>query len=335
MRTMRRSVVAVAAAALLSLSACSSSGSSSARSESGISIKHAFGTTVVPDEVDRVATIAWANQDVPLALGVKPVGFAKQTWGVEDNSGMLPWTKDAVAKLGGDTPKLWDETDSIDFEAVAASNPDVILAAYSGITKEDYEKLSKIAPTVAYPTAAWSTSWRDTITMDATAMGKAKEGEALVKKLDEQIATEVAKYPQLSGKSAAFFYATLADTNSIGYYTTADPRTAFLKDLGMNTPASVEAASKDAGKFYVDISSENVDALSDVDIVVVYGEEADLAKLQADPLLGTIPAIKRGSVVFVGNGSAFSASTTPSALSIPWGVADYVAKIAQAADKVQ
>ena len=46
---------------------------------------------------------------------------------------------------------LFDETDGIDFEAVADTQPDVILASYSGLTQEEYDTLSKIAPVVAYP----------------------------------------------------------------------------------------------------------------------------------------------------------------------------------------
>ena len=38
-----------------------------------------------------------------------------------------------------------DRYDGIDFEAVADTQPDVILAAYSGLTQEDYDTLSKIA----------------------------------------------------------------------------------------------------------------------------------------------------------------------------------------------
>ena len=48
---------------------------------------------------------------------------------------------------------LFDETDGIDFEAVADTEPDVILAGYSGLTQEDYDTLSEIAPVVAYPEA--------------------------------------------------------------------------------------------------------------------------------------------------------------------------------------
>ena len=168
------------------LAACGSSKNSS-KSSSGqgdgktIQVKHVFGTTDVPEGVTRIATIAWANQDVPLAMDILPVGFAKQTWGVDDGSGMLAWTKKKVDELvaaGGAQPALFDETDSIDFAAVSDTAPEVILAACSGLTQKDYDTLSKIAPTIAYPTVAWGTPWRDMITMDATAIGKADEAAA-------------------------------------------------------------------------------------------------------------------------------------------------------------
>ena len=95
------------------------------------------------------------------------MGFAKQTWGVEDDSGMLIWTKEKVDELvadGADKPALFDETDGIPLEAINATEPEVILAAYSGLTEEDYKALSEIAPTVAYPTVAWGTPWREMIT---------------------------------------------------------------------------------------------------------------------------------------------------------------------------
>ena len=51
--------------------------------------------------------------------------------------------------------------DGLDYEAISDSNPDIILAAYSGITQEEYDLLSEIAPVVAYPENAWQTLWRD------------------------------------------------------------------------------------------------------------------------------------------------------------------------------
>ena len=324
------------------LAACGRSKSaSSITSGKTISIKHVYGTTEVPADATKVATVAWANQDVLLALGIMPLGFSKQTWGVTDGSGMLPWTKEKVDELtanGAAQPKLFDDDGGVKInpQAVNATKPEVILAVYSGMSKEEYETLSKIAPTVAYPKVAWGTPWRETIAINATAVGKKTEGDTLVADLEKQVADAVAKHPQIKGKAAAFCYTAEGDATKFGYYTTADPRTAFLSDLGMKVPASVEKASKkNASAFNVDISTENADSLNDFDLIVMYGTESDLAAMQANSLLSQVRAIKNGAVAFVGNSDPMAASTNPGPLSIPWGIEKYVGLIATAAGKVK
>jgi ABC superfamily ATP binding cassette transporter, periplasmic protein len=324
------------------LAACGRSKSaSSITSGKTISIKHVYGTTEVPADATKVATVAWANQDVLLALGIMPLGFSKQTWGVTDGSGMLPWTKEKVDELtanGAAQPKLFDDDGGVKInpQAVNATKPEVILAVYSGMSKEEYETLSKIAPTVAYPKVAWGTPWRETIAINATAVGKKTEGDTLVADLEKQVADAVAKHPQIKGKAAAFCYTAEGDATKFGYYTTADPRTAFLPDLGMKVPASVEKASKEnASAFNVDISTENADSLNDFDLIVMYGTESDLAAMQANSLLSQVRAIKNGAVAFVGNSDPMAASTNPGPLSIPWGIEKYVGLIATAAGKVK
>jgi ABC superfamily ATP binding cassette transporter, periplasmic protein len=324
------------------LAACGRSKSaSSTTSGKTISIEHTYGTTEVPADATKVATVAWANQDVLLALGIMPLGFSKQTWGVTDGSGMLPWTKEKVDELtanGAAQPKLFDDDGGVKInpQAVNATKPEVILAVYSGMSKEEYETLSKIAPTVAYPKVAWGTPWRETIAINATAVGKKTEGEKLVADLEKQVADAVAKHPQIKGKAAAFCYTAEGDATKFGYYTTADPRTAFLSDLGMKVPASVEKASKEnASAFNVDVSTENADSLNDFDLIVMYGTESDLAAMQANSLLSQVRAIKNGAVAFVGNSDPMAASTNPGPLSIPWGIEKYVGLIATAAGKVK
>lgn len=324
------------------LAACGRSKSvSSTTSGKTISIKHVYGTTEVPADATKVATVAWANQDVLLALGIMPLGFSKQTWGVTDGSGMLPWTKEKVDELtakGAAQPKLFDDDGGVKInpQAVNATKPEVILAVYSGMSKEEYETLSKIAPTVAYPKVAWGTPWRETIAINATAVGKKTEGDTLVADLEKQVADAVAKHPQIKGKAAAFCYTAEGDATKFGYYTTADPRTAFLSDLGMKVPASVENTSKEnASAFNVDISTENADSLNDFDLIVMYGTESDLAAMQANSLLSQVRAIKNGAVAFVGNSDPMAASTNPGPLSIPWGIEKYVGLIATAAGKVK
>lgn len=300
-----------------------------------ITIQHAFGETVIESKPERVVTISWGNQDVPLALGVVPVGISEANYGVTDGSGLLPWTAEAFAGLGVEAPTLFKDTDGMDFEAINDAQPDVILAAYSGITQEEYDLLSEIAPVVAYPTLAWQTYWRDQIIMDATGMGMQAEGEALVSELEQLIAEKISAYPQLAGKSAAFFYFTPSDLGTFYVYLPTDPRAAYLIDLGMTVPGSVLELASSSTSFAIEISAENADMLEDVDIIIAYGDTALLESLQADPLVGTIPAVKRGSVALIQDNTPLAASGTPSALSIPATIDEYLTMIGEAADKVE
>ncbi|MGO1545046.1 MAG: iron-siderophore ABC transporter substrate-binding protein [Gulosibacter sp.] len=344
MRLKRLAAASIAVALMTSLAACATGGPATEETETGsaasdgqfpITIEHTYGETVIQEKPENVATIAWSNQDVPLALGVSPVGFAAASWGVEDDSRMLEWTKAAVEELGGD-PVLFDETDGLDFDAIANTQPDVILAAYSGITEEEYETLSQIAPTVAYPEIPWATTWREMIELNSTALGLQDEGTALVTELDGLLEEKRAEHPELDGLTAAFFYGGDAtDLSTVGYYNTSDPRAAYLEDLGLEVPESVAAASEDAAQFYNSVSAENVDQLNDIDIIVFYGDQAALDAWKADPLLSQIRAIQNDSVVLMGSDGAFAASVSPSPLSIPTYLDDYLALISEAAAKVQ
>lgn len=144
-----------------------------------LEIEHALGTTVLTKKPERIATVAWANHEIPLALGVVPVGF-----GDDNGSGLLPWVEAKFEELEVPLPALFDEGDGIDFEAVAASLPDVILAAYSGLSQSDYDTLSQIAPVVAYFEGPWATDWRDMISLNSAGMGMAEEGQALIDQLE-------------------------------------------------------------------------------------------------------------------------------------------------------
>lgn len=77
------------------------------------------------------------------ALGVQPV--TTRDWSGDQPRAVWPW---AHPLLEGEPTILRGETD---VEAVAAAEPDVILALWSGITAEDYATLAHIAPIMATP----------------------------------------------------------------------------------------------------------------------------------------------------------------------------------------
>ena len=297
-----------------------------------VTIEHAFGKTTIARKPKRVATVAWANHEVPLALGIVPVGFAAANFGDDDGDRLLPWVADRLKDLGAETPALFDEGDGIDFEAVAATEPDVILAAYSGLSQADYETLSRIAPVVPFPEAPWATDWREMIRLNSAGLGMAAEGEDLIRRIEADIAAAVAAHPQLLGKTAMFV--THLDTTNlsvVNFYTENDTRVKFFADLGLTSPASVADATK-PGQFAGSISAERVDAFDDVDILVTYGGEPLLAAMRADPLLSRMPAVANDAVVMLGY-NPLGTAANPTPLSISWVLKDYVALLAEAAAK--
>ena len=295
-----------------------------------ISIKHAFGTTIVEKKPERVATVAWANHEVPLALGIVPVGMARANFGDDDGDGILPWVAARLSELKGDAPVLFDEGDGIDFEAVAATRPDVILAAYSGLSQADYDTLSQIAPVIAYPQAPWSTDWREMIRLNSAGLGMIAEGDALIADIGADIATTLDGHPELKGKSAMFItHLSASDLSIINFYTTNDTRVKFFADLGLAAPKSVLKASQ-PGKFAGSVSAEEIDAFDDVDILVTYGDGTLLDALKANPLTLHMPAVAQGSLVMLGNDPVGNAAN-PTPLSIRWVLKDYVELLSKAA----
>ena len=329
----------ISATAVLVMSACGASdtdqsGSTAAAGSSEnfpVVIEHALGTTTIPEQPERVATVAWANHEVPLALGVVPVGMAAANFGDDDGNGMLPWVEEKLDELGAEPPVLFDETDGIDFEAVADTDPDVILAAYSGLTQEDYDTLREIAPVVAYPEDAWSTSWRDVIRFNAQGLGLEAEGDALVTELETEITEAARQYPELAGTETMFLtHVDPTDLSTVNFYTANDTRAAFFTDLGLDTPAAVARASE-AGDFSGSISAEQLDQFDDVELIVTYGDRELVETLRADPLLSQMPAVRNDAIVFLDGNGPMGTAANPTPLAISWVLDDYVAQLAEAA----
>ncbi|MDF2560868.1 MAG: transporter substrate-binding protein [Microbacterium sp.] len=337
MRTSRILAIGAAAALAVGLTACASSAPESTGTVGGnpasadafpVTVEHAYGETTISEKPERIATVAWANHEVPLALGVVPVGMSKASWGDDDENGVLPWVEEKLDELGAEMPVLFDETDGIDYEAVADTEPDVILAAYSGLTQEEYDTLSKIAPVVAFPEVQWGTSVDDMIEMNSKAIGLEDEGEALIDELHADAEAALEANSELKDKKVLFAYLDPADLSQIGYYTAIDTRPGYLHDnLGLPFPSIVEDTA-DTEKFDLTVSAEEVAKFADVDVFVTYGDDSLIPQLQADPLLSKIPAIAEGRIAILPNATPVAASANPSPLSIPWGLSDYLALLA-------
>lgn len=94
-----------------------------------VTIKSAFGDVAVAAKPERVVTWGWSAQEVGLDLGVVPVGMPSFRYDGGDD-GILPWTKGKVEELGVPMPAILPEAAQPPVEAIAALDPDVIIAPY-------------------------------------------------------------------------------------------------------------------------------------------------------------------------------------------------------------
>ena len=296
-------------------------------------IEHAYGTTMIEEQPERVVTLFDSNSDAVLALGVAPVGVSKVGYGNVEENGLLPWTNAAFEKLGV-TPNVFDDTEGTDYEAVNAAEPDLVLIPNSGVTEEEYERLSQIAPTVPYAKIAYATTWEEEAEVTAKALGKEAEGAELIENTKALIAEKLAEHPELEGKTAAFCYIDPSNLSMVYIYMPLDPRAAFLEELGMKVPESITSMAGD-GDFSVDLSAENIDLLNDVDVIVCYGDDSLLGELQANELMSTVPAIANGAVATIGDDSDLYMGTYATVLSIPAVIDEYLDLLSVAAAKVQ
>jgi iron complex transport system substrate-binding protein len=325
-------IAAAAIAASLTLAGCSApaptaTGTDASDGAFPVTIEHAFGETTIDAKPERVVTWGWGSADAAIAMGVVPVAIPFQSYGGDDG-GVLPWIRDALDTMGADVPTvLPDSSDEPPYEDIAAANPDVIIAVYSGITAEQYELLNAIAPTVAYPQDAWSTPWRDVVTLTAQALGTEEEGAAVLDGIDAQVAEQASAHPEFAGKSIAAVW-DVAGTFYV--YKDADPRVAFLLDLGFTSAPSVDELANGDSTFYYTLSYEQLDKLSS-DVVLSYSDtQAEADTFAASPQGLAIPAVAAGHLATVVGTQYIAAVSPPTALSLPWGLSELVASLSAA-----
>lgn len=323
---------ALAATAALTLAGCASgdssegdgsaapSGEASGATDSfPITVESALGDAVVEKAPERVATWGWGSTEAAISVGVYPVAVAEQVFTVGEDA-LLPWVEDAYDEAGVDKPTILSDSEqgaSVPYEEFVEAKPDLILAPYSGLTQEQYDVLSDIAPVVAYPDAAWTTSWQDTISITAQALGRSDAGDQVLSDIDDFVAEKAAQHPEFAGKT----FAAIVDSPSEGQvyvYPELDPRAGFLEGLGVEVAPSVAELDTSNGGFFYALSYEELDKLT-ADFIVDYAytqEDADAFLTKSE--LQAIPAVKAGRVVQVVDPAPVSSVSPPTALSVYW-----------------
>lgn len=298
-----------------------------------VTIKHAFGETTIDAAPKRIVTWGWGATDAVIALGQVPIAIPEATYG-GDEEGVLPWIREALDAQGAQLPTLLDaSTEDVPLEQVAALDADLFLAPYSGLTKEDYTKLTALGlDVVAYPSKPWSTPWRDVLTTTAQALGATEKAEGVLAGIDQRVAAAAAAHPEFKGVSVAQVW---DDAGSFYVYLPADPRVAFTEDLGLVSADSVSKLDTGEDTFYYTLSYEKLDELTS-DVLVVYADtQQQLDKFLASKPAQLLPQVKAGTVAGVIGPSEVASVSPPTALSLTWGLDGYVDALAKAVAAVK
>lgn len=273
-----------------------------------MTVTHKFGTTVIEEAPVRVASVDYAGAGDLLALGVQPVAI--RYWYGDFENAVWPW---AEPLLTG-TPEIL--RGDLNFEQIAATEPDVIIALWSGIDQNQYEQLSRIAPVVAVPEGVgdYAMAWDDRALLTGRVIGKLAEAETQVTAIRERLAQVAADHPEWDGMTASVGFVT---ADGPGAYTASDIRPQLLARLGFQNPPAVEAMAEE-GAFSVYFSEEALAPLN-ADMIVWIDGAGDFGPVNALAARPFLPAVQDGREVFMGKEitGAFSFATL---LSIPYAI---------------
>lgn len=258
-----------------------------------VTINHQYGSTTITQEPKRVVAIGYTEQDLLLAVGVTPV--AARYWYGDEKSVIFPWAKN---KLTGDEPIVLNMPfGNLNYEAILALKPDLISGVTAGITKEEYDTLSTIAPTITQTSdyINFGIPWQVATQMVGDAVGKSATAAKAVADVEALFEEARAQNPQFEGKSVAVSY---FSQGTYGFYTSQDSRGRFFSDLGFIVPQDlVDLAGT---SFYANVSEEQVGLLDRDLIAIVNLQFIDGGRdaLKAEPLFSKLNAVKEGRVAY-------------------------------------
>ena len=284
-----------------------------------VTVDHAYGSTVVPAAPQRVVTVGYNDQDPVLALGVVPVGV--MPW-YEDRPIGFEWTIEAY---GGAEPEQVGGAEflAIDFEQVAALEPDLIVGA-SGMRQEDYELASRIAPTIPQPPgeAEYSSApWQDTQRYVGEALGRSALADAVVAEVEATIDAARQAHPEFQGKTAVVAQ---VDEGQYAVRGSTEIWSEFLSDMGFTIPPEI------VGPDFTEISAENVEMFGALDVLVWLATPDQVGVSAIYP--GLTVAHEGRDVYVDAFGSLSGAIGFNSALSLPLVVDQLVPMLAAAVD---
>lgn len=278
-----------------------------------VTIEHEFGETTIEAEPTRVVTAGFNEQDDVLALGVVPVGARDYLDYDEEDR---PWAADLLV----DGPPEQVGGMELDYELIAALEPDLIVATYAFIDADGYELLSAIAPTISQPAGydPGGIPWEEQTRIIGEALGRSDLAEERIAEVETLFADARDAHPQFEGATLAVDFVLAPDQHYV--LPEQDRRFRFFEDLGFSAPETTG-----------ELSLEQLELL-DQDVLIVGG--AARGDFDDEPLLAGLDVVVDGRTVYLGGFDTDHAAALGfgSVLSLPYALEQLVPPLADAAD---
>lgn len=284
-RTGSRHAVRTVAAALVAFSALGSLAVGCGSDEPSTRVvETSFGSVELPADPERVIALdEYAAMNL-LALGIEPMEVT--------GSYASLVSQDILASRSVEIVEQGDAF-TVNFEAIAAAEPDVIVVTAESAFMASVEPLMEIAPTVILP---YTVPWRDVIADTGELFDRQREASQVIDGLETKI-DDVAEVVD----GDPFSLSILGDTFDIVFAVSPE---AVLSDVvgevGIERPAAqVDGPSMEGFESIIGVSTELL-ADHDADVVAVMdGVFYRSATLLDAPTYQALPAVEAGNSVIV------------------------------------
>lgn len=299
-----------------------------------VTLDTVMGEVTIESEPQRIVTLGSHEHEFLYALGVAPVAVPVSWQGYDNGTG--PWA-DADRIAAGAEPEVFEPgATAYDAEAIAAFEPDLIVATYPNheMTQEEYQLLSGLAPVLTRPatdsdgnpTVEWGVSLSDELALLGAATGTSDKAAEISADIDAQFAAVREAHPEWQGKTSQVggYYEGQAFV-----YAASDTRNQFLANLGLDV-SSVEGT--DAA--WLQISAEKLDVLAGLDSVVwqVATDPSAKDSLEALPLFASLGSTQAGGNFWLTDSVLEGAFFANSPSSIAYTLDAFVPRLTAALD---
>lgn len=297
-----------------------------------VTVEHRYGSTTIPTEPKRVVTVGFTDPDYVLASGVKPAAITN--WYGDYPLGVWPWAQHALDDARpGVMPR--PEGDALNFELIAGFQPDLIIGQYTGMTEEEYERASRLAPTVAQSGEHkdYLMPWQVTMRTFGKALGRSARAEELIAGVESRFAAVRREHPEFAG--APLVVTERFDAGTTYVRTANEPQNGLFRDLGFTQPAPIAELLVDGDGYSGNISDERMELLDTASVVVwkLFDEQSPVpGELAAHPIYPTLKVAREGRDLFLTDQVLVGALAFGSVLSLPFALDRIVPMLAAALD---